>query len=166
MSWTRWTRSSSRTAWPPAGAAPRCGGRWARPGCGTAAEGRIFSASEVANGKPALDLFLHAAGTLGAEPERCAVVDDSAHGVQAALRRRRHPAQPGLDVGHSPPLRPAPGVSGGRFGGARRSCRKGGEFPSSHSWPGSAQDGDGNRDVVRGEGKHRQGVEQLVETEM
>ena len=30
----------------------------------------------------------------------------------------------------------------------------------------SAQDGDGNRDVVRGEGKHRQGMEQLMETEV
>lgn len=53
-------------------------------------EGRIFSASEVANGKPAPDLFLHAAGTLGAAPERCAVVEDSAHGVQAARSAGMH----------------------------------------------------------------------------
>jgi HAD superfamily hydrolase (TIGR01509 family) len=46
---------------------------------------RIFSATEVTNGKPAPDLFLHAAATLGAEPGRCAVVEDSVHGVRAAL---------------------------------------------------------------------------------
>lgn len=52
--------------------------------------GRIFSASEVASGKPAPDLFLHAAGTLGAAPERCAVVEDSAFGVQAARAAGMH----------------------------------------------------------------------------
>ena len=53
-------------------------------------EGRIFSATDVANGKPAPDLFLHAAGTLGTEPERCAVVEDSAYGVQAARSAGMH----------------------------------------------------------------------------
>jgi HAD superfamily hydrolase (TIGR01509 family) len=47
-------------------------------------EGRIFSAAEVQNGKPAPDLFLHAARRLGVEPEACAVVEDSQYGVQAA----------------------------------------------------------------------------------
>ncbi|MFI5527697.1 HAD family hydrolase [Kitasatospora sp. NPDC051853] len=47
-------------------------------------EGRVFSASEVANGKPAPDLFLHAAATLGVEPARCLVVEDSRFGVAAA----------------------------------------------------------------------------------
>ena len=47
-------------------------------------EGRIFSASEVPNGKPAPDLFLHAAACLGAPPARCAVVEDSRYGVEAA----------------------------------------------------------------------------------
>ncbi|HEX6373276.1 MAG TPA: HAD family hydrolase [Longimicrobium sp.] len=46
-------------------------------------EGRMFSAVEVPRGKPAPDLFLHAARTLGAAPARCAVVEDSAVGVQA-----------------------------------------------------------------------------------
>lgn len=46
-------------------------------------EGRIFSAVEVRRGKPAPDLFLHAARTMGAVPERCAVVEDSAVGVEA-----------------------------------------------------------------------------------
>ena len=47
-------------------------------------EGRIFSASEVANGKPAPDLFLHAAACSGVPPARCVVVEDSRYGVQAA----------------------------------------------------------------------------------
>ena len=47
-------------------------------------EGRIFSADDVARGKPAPDLYLHAARTLGAEPARCAVVEDSPLGVEAA----------------------------------------------------------------------------------
>jgi HAD superfamily hydrolase (TIGR01509 family) len=48
-------------------------------------EGRIFSATDVKHGKPAPDLFLHAASTLGVEPARCAVVEDAPTGVQAAL---------------------------------------------------------------------------------
>jgi HAD superfamily hydrolase (TIGR01509 family) len=47
-------------------------------------EGRIFSGYEVANGKPAPDLFLHAAARMGADPARCAVVEDSRPGVLAA----------------------------------------------------------------------------------
>ncbi|MEU8541868.1 HAD family hydrolase [Streptomyces sp. NPDC048717] len=47
-------------------------------------EGRVFSAHDVAHGKPAPDLFLHAARSMGVAPERCAVVEDSAYGVQAA----------------------------------------------------------------------------------
>jgi HAD superfamily hydrolase (TIGR01509 family) len=46
--------------------------------------GRMFSASEVANGKPAPDLFLHAARRMGVEPAGCLVVEDSRYGVQAA----------------------------------------------------------------------------------
>jgi HAD superfamily hydrolase (TIGR01509 family) len=46
--------------------------------------GRIFSASEVAEGKPAPDLFLHAAERMGVDPEACAVIEDSRYGVQAA----------------------------------------------------------------------------------
>jgi HAD superfamily hydrolase (TIGR01509 family) len=53
-------------------------------------DGRIFSATEVANGKPAPDVFLHAAATLGADPARCAVVEDSRYGVEAARAARMH----------------------------------------------------------------------------
>ncbi|MFJ8078137.1 HAD family hydrolase [Streptomyces sp. NPDC096176] len=47
-------------------------------------EGRVFSAADVPRGKPAPDLFLHAARSMGVEPDRCAVIEDSAYGVQAA----------------------------------------------------------------------------------
>ena len=43
-----------------------------------------FSAYSVANGKPAPDLFLHVAATMGVEPSGCAVVEDTPSGVQAA----------------------------------------------------------------------------------
>jgi len=46
--------------------------------------GRVFSAQEVRRGKPEPDLFLHAAASIGADPERCAVVEDSELGVEAA----------------------------------------------------------------------------------
>ncbi|WP_330461722.1 HAD family hydrolase [Streptomyces sp. NBC_00820] len=46
--------------------------------------GRIFSATEVAHGKPAPDLFLHAARQMGADPAACVVVEDSQPGVRAA----------------------------------------------------------------------------------
>ena len=48
-------------------------------------EGRIFSATEVEHGKPAPDLFLHAAARMGWEPADCAVVEDSPAGVEAGL---------------------------------------------------------------------------------
>ncbi len=44
---------------------------------------RIFSATQVPHGKPAPDLFLLAADRLGADPARCAVIEDSPVGVQA-----------------------------------------------------------------------------------
>ena len=48
-------------------------------------EGRCFTASEVQRGKPAPDLFLHAAAKLGVEPARCLVIEDSELGVRAGL---------------------------------------------------------------------------------
>ena len=45
---------------------------------------RIYSTTEVTNGKPAPDLFLHAADQMGVEPGRCMVVEDSRSGVDAA----------------------------------------------------------------------------------
>ncbi|WP_270887986.1 HAD family hydrolase [Pedococcus sp. 5OH_020] len=46
--------------------------------------GRIFSAQDVAFGKPEPDLYLHAARTMGVAPGRCVVVEDSPRGVAAA----------------------------------------------------------------------------------
>lgn len=48
-------------------------------------EGRIFSAYEVGSWKPDPALFLHAARALGADARRCAVVEDSGHGIEAGL---------------------------------------------------------------------------------
>ncbi|KAA6221004.1 HAD family hydrolase [Streptomyces albofaciens JCM 4342] len=48
-------------------------------------DARIFSAQDVGKGKPAPDLFLHAAREMGVAPERCAVVEDSPLGVRAAV---------------------------------------------------------------------------------
>ena len=48
-------------------------------------EGRIFSATQVAHPKPAPDLFLLAAHTLGVAPIDTVVIEDSTRGVKAAL---------------------------------------------------------------------------------
>jgi HAD superfamily hydrolase (TIGR01509 family) len=45
----------------------------------------IFSAEMVAAPKPAPDLFLLCAETLGIDPARCLVVDDSPHGIIGAV---------------------------------------------------------------------------------
>jgi HAD superfamily hydrolase (TIGR01509 family) len=49
-------------------------------------EGRIFSATDVEHGKPAPDLFLHAARECDAAAERCVVVEDSPPGAGAGRR--------------------------------------------------------------------------------
>lgn len=68
-------------------------------------EGRVFSASQVARGKPHPDIFLHAAEQLGVRPQDCVVIEDSVGGVTAAratgatvigLTAAGH-VQPGLD---------------------------------------------------------------------
>jgi HAD superfamily hydrolase (TIGR01509 family) len=43
----------------------------------------VYSADLVAAGKPAPDIFLHAAGKIGADPARCLVLEDSVNGVRA-----------------------------------------------------------------------------------
>jgi HAD superfamily hydrolase (TIGR01509 family) len=48
-------------------------------------EGRAFTASAVARGKPAPDLFLYAAAAMGAAPGDCLVIEDSLNGVRAGL---------------------------------------------------------------------------------
>ena len=70
--------------------------------------GHIFSATEVTNGKPAPDLFLHAARQMGVEPAGCVVVEDSRYGVQAARAA-------GMDVlGYAGGLTPADVLAGPR----------------------------------------------------
>jgi len=46
--------------------------------------GVVVSASEVANGKPAPDLFLAAAARLGVPPDHCLAVEDTGPGIAAA----------------------------------------------------------------------------------
>jgi HAD superfamily hydrolase (TIGR01509 family) len=45
----------------------------------------LFSAYSVSRGKPHPDLFLHAAAAMEAKPSRCAVVEDTASGITAAV---------------------------------------------------------------------------------
>ncbi|MFP5076874.1 HAD family hydrolase [Rhizobium sp. YIM 134829] len=47
-------------------------------------EPHLFSAAMVQNGKPAPDLFLHAAQQMGTPPCACIVIEDSPAGIQAA----------------------------------------------------------------------------------
>lgn len=44
----------------------------------------VFSSTEVARGKPAPDLFLHAAARMGESPQACTVIEDSRAGVTGA----------------------------------------------------------------------------------
>ena len=70
--------------------------------------GRIFSADDVAMGKPAPDLFLLAAEQMGATPGGCVVVEDSRYGVQAARAA-------GMDaLGYAGGLTPASVLEGPR----------------------------------------------------
>jgi HAD superfamily hydrolase (TIGR01509 family) len=53
-------------------------------GLGHLAGPHLFTSSMVARGKPAPDLFFHAANCMGAEPARCLVIEDSLTGIRAA----------------------------------------------------------------------------------
>jgi beta-phosphoglucomutase-like phosphatase (HAD superfamily) len=46
-------------------------------------QGRVFSASTVARGKPHPGIFLHAAAEIGVQPERCIILEDNASGMIA-----------------------------------------------------------------------------------
>lgn len=46
---------------------------------------RAFSADQVRHGKPAPDLFLFAAKQLETDPMQCVVMEDSPHGIKAAM---------------------------------------------------------------------------------
>lgn len=53
-------------------------------GLGHLATTNLFTSSMVAHGKPAPDLFFHAAREMGADPARCLVIEDSLTGIRAA----------------------------------------------------------------------------------
>jgi HAD superfamily hydrolase (TIGR01509 family) len=53
-------------------------------------DGRLTSASEVANGKPAPDVFLLAAARMGVLPERTLVIEDSPAGITGARAAGMH----------------------------------------------------------------------------
>lgn len=46
---------------------------------------KVFTSTLVARGKPAPDLFLHAAEKMGATPDRTLVIEDSLTGIRAGL---------------------------------------------------------------------------------
>jgi beta-phosphoglucomutase-like phosphatase (HAD superfamily) len=54
-------------------------------GLGHLAGARLYTSTMVARGKPAPDLFLHAAAAMGADPARTLVIEDSLNGVRAGL---------------------------------------------------------------------------------
>ncbi|MEU9899798.1 HAD family hydrolase [Streptomyces phaeochromogenes] len=67
--------------------------------------GRVFSSQDVGRGKPAPDLFLHAAERMGVPPEKCLVVEDSPLGVRAAVAA-------GMDVYGFTAMTPAERLAG------------------------------------------------------
>lgn len=48
-------------------------------------EGKLFSVTEVERGKPAPDIFLHAARKCNIEPSACLVIEDTTTGVSAGI---------------------------------------------------------------------------------
>ena len=58
--------------------------KFARTGLAPLVAGRVHSARDVAAGKPAPDVFLHAAAAAGVPPAACLVVEDSVPGARAA----------------------------------------------------------------------------------
>jgi HAD superfamily hydrolase (TIGR01509 family) len=48
-------------------------------------ENRIYSSYDIGSWKPEPGIFLHAAKSMGFTPEECAVIEDSASGIKAAV---------------------------------------------------------------------------------
>ncbi|MBI3896916.1 MAG: HAD family phosphatase [Gammaproteobacteria bacterium] len=48
-------------------------------------DGKLFSVTEVARGKPAPDVFLYAAGKYNVKPSACVVIEDTPTGVSAGI---------------------------------------------------------------------------------
>ena len=51
----------------------------------------LCSGKDVAHGKPAPDIYLHGAETLGLKPEECLALEDSPAGIESAFRAGCHP---------------------------------------------------------------------------
>ena len=91
-----------------------------------------FSASDVPNGKPAPDLFLHAAARMGVQACDCIVIEDSPAGVTAATaagmtvigfvggRSRECPSRRATDPGRRAHRRCRPATSEEYRGGSAR----------------------------------------------
>lgn len=56
-----------------------------RTGLAARFTGRVFSGQDVPHGKPAPDVYLLAARTLGVAPVHCIAIEDSPNGVRAAV---------------------------------------------------------------------------------
>lgn len=76
---------SDRKAVASSSALPKLRASLARCGSLEVFDPQIFSASQVARGKPAPDVFLFAADRCGVAPAECLVIEDSVAGVTAAL---------------------------------------------------------------------------------
>lgn len=72
---------------------------------------RVFTASQVARGKPAPDLFLFAARQMGVAPERALVIEDSLPGLEGARAAGMAVLhyRGGAHLAGQPPLQDAPG---------------------------------------------------------
>ena len=53
----------------------------------------VITSADVEHGKPAPDLYFHAARELGAEPGECLAVEDSVHGIASAYSAGMHVVQ-------------------------------------------------------------------------
>ena len=75
----------------------------------------VFSSHQVARGKPAPDLFLFAAATMGVDPARCVVIEDSVFGIQGARAAGMTPygfsGGAHIQAGHGEALRDAGAIA-------------------------------------------------------
>jgi HAD superfamily hydrolase (TIGR01509 family) len=80
-------------------------------------ENRIFTTSMVKHGKPAPDVFLHAAKIMNADPVNCLVIEDSTTGVTAAKAAGMTTWQftGGVHFNHGYELMPGPVLVDRRF---------------------------------------------------
>lgn len=80
----RLTEAGIRTGLATGSSLRRMGATLNLSGLATHFSGTAFSADQVANGKPAPDLFLLTAQGISTPPEHCVVIEDSPHGIKGA----------------------------------------------------------------------------------